>query len=69
MASGLPPVVADRGGVTEIVTHESNGLIARSGSAESFASQTLRLLDDEPRRRRLAAQARHDATTRCHRPG
>jgi glycosyltransferase involved in cell wall biosynthesis len=64
MASGLPPIVADRGGVMEVVTHDTNGLIARSGSAKSFAAQALQLLHDEPRRQRLAKQARQDALAR-----
>ena len=64
MASGLPPIVADRGGVTEVVTHDTNGLIARSGSAKSFATHALQLLHDEPRRQRLASRARQDALAR-----
>jgi len=64
MASGLAPIVADRGGVTELVKLNINGLMATSGSAESFAAQALRLLNDEPGRQRLAMQARQDALAR-----
>ncbi len=64
MASGMPAVVPDRGGVTEIVRHGKNGLIAETGSADSFASQCLSLLEDATARRRLAAQARRDAAAR-----
>ena len=46
MAAGTPLVVADTGGLGEIVTHEVNGLKCYPGSATSLADQVNCLLAD-----------------------
>lgn len=61
LASGTPAVVADRGGVTEIVRHGTDGLHVRVGDADAFASALLELLEDDDRRLRMAAFAREAA--------
>ncbi len=53
MAAGTPLVVADTGGLGEIVTHEVNGLKCYPGSAGSLADQINRLLRDESLAARL----------------
>lgn len=47
MAAGTPLVVADTGGLGEIVTHEVNGLKCYPESPTSLADQVSRLLEDE----------------------
>lgn len=57
MAAGTPVVVADSGGLAEIVTHEQDGLCAITGSADSLADQVLRILTDKNLARELSAKA------------
>jgi phosphatidylinositol alpha 1,6-mannosyltransferase len=57
MASGLPALVINQGGVVDIVTHGVNGFICEANGA-SFARAAERLLYDEPLRRRMSAAAR-----------
>jgi phosphatidylinositol alpha 1,6-mannosyltransferase len=64
LASGVPAVVADRGGVTEIVRHGENGLHAAAGDSRAFASAMLTLLGDEVLRARMAAASREAARGR-----
>ncbi|MGG4168518.1 glycosyltransferase family 1 protein [Rossellomorea vietnamensis] len=47
MASGLPAIVADRGGVTNIVEHNHTGLIAEAHRYQSFIHQIIELLDGD----------------------
>lgn len=44
MATGVPTVVSDTGGLAEIVTHGVNGLKAYTGNANSLADNILTLL-------------------------
>jgi starch synthase len=62
------PVVAFRvNGVQEIVENEVTGLLVDSGDGDGFAAALLRLLDDEPLRRRMGAAARRRALERFDR--
>ena len=36
MASGLPIVAADAGGIPSIVDHESNGILVKPGDTKAF---------------------------------
>jgi len=61
MASGLPVVVADKGGPAEIVRHEVTGLVTRSRDAGDLVSAFERLLDDTAMRREMGVAARAHA--------
>jgi glycosyltransferase involved in cell wall biosynthesis len=64
MASGLPVVVPNSGGVVDFVNHEKNGLIFYSESQDSLVEQTGRLISQVELRHRVAAQARSYAEVR-----
>ena len=56
MASGCPCLVADTGGLREVVPHEEVGLRFRSRDPESLASVAVRVLADDELGRRLVAR-------------
>jgi len=47
LSSGLPAVVSDAGGCSEIVEKADGGLVARAGRSEDFFEYCLRLIRDE----------------------
>jgi glycogen(starch) synthase len=57
MASGCPCLVADTGGLREVVPNEDVGLRFRSRDPSSLATMAERLLTDEQLRDRLVAEA------------
>jgi glycogen(starch) synthase len=57
MASGCPCLVADTGGLREVVPHEDVGLRFRSRDPESLGVMAERLLTDDDLRGRLVAEA------------
>jgi glycogen synthase len=57
MASGCPCLVADTGGLREVVPNEDVGLRFRSRDPESLAAMAERLLCDRELRERLVAEA------------
>jgi glycogen synthase len=58
MASGCPCIVADTGGLREIVPEDERvGLRFNGGDAEHLEAMVERLLTDEPLRERLVAEA------------
>jgi glycogen synthase len=57
MASGCPCLVADTGGLREVVPHEEVGLRFRSRDPRSLARVAIRLLSDDELGRRLVAEA------------
>ena len=61
MASGLPVVAADAGGLTEIVHHEDNGLLFDPSDPLQAASHVARMLESRPLRRHLAERGRKAA--------
>ena len=63
MAMGLPMVVADRGMLGELVTHESDGLVC-SGTSESLVNALVRLVTDPGLREALGRRARQTALER-----
>jgi glycosyltransferase involved in cell wall biosynthesis len=63
-AAGVPIVVSDSGGLPEFVHDNRDGLVARTGDADSFASALRRLIDDRPFRERIAVAARDNAESR-----
>jgi glycosyltransferase involved in cell wall biosynthesis len=56
MASGVPVLAMNAGGVREIVEHESTGLLA--DSAQAFEEDLRRLVEDIPLRTRLGSNGR-----------
>jgi glycogen(starch) synthase len=60
MAAGTPLVASDVGGLSEIITHERNGLKARPGDPIDLARQIGRLLADPALAAQMAAQALAD---------
>jgi glycogen(starch) synthase len=57
MASGCPCIVADTGGLREVVPNDSVGLRFRSRDPHSLAQMIRRVLTDRPLRERLVAEA------------
>lgn len=64
MASGLPVIAADAGGLAESVRHGENGLLVRPHDARGFRDAIVTLALDGERRRALAARARRTAEQR-----
>jgi glycosyltransferase involved in cell wall biosynthesis len=58
MAAGRAIVCSDQGGMPELIEHGANGLVAGTGSPESFAAQLQRLIDDRELRQALGFAAR-----------
>jgi glycosyltransferase involved in cell wall biosynthesis len=58
IALGVPVVASACGGLTEIVAHETNGLLFEPGDARSLAAALLRLLDDGDMRVRFGIEGR-----------
>ena len=63
MASGCPCLVADTGGLREVVPNEDVGLRFRSRDPESLGRMAERILTDAPLRERLIAEASEHALT------
>jgi len=59
MAAGCVPVVIGKGGQPEIVRHGQNGFLWES--LEELKSYTLKLIQDESLRRRIAKNALADS--------
>ena len=57
MASGCPCIVADTGGLREVVPHDEVGLRFRARDPESLSEMTIRVLEDAQLCRRLTAEA------------
>lgn len=63
MASGLPAVVVNQGGVTDLVKDGKTGYICEPDAA-AFAQAAIRLRDDVSNRKRMAGEARLFAESR-----
>lgn len=61
LQGGRPTVVSSRGGASEIVRHERDGLVVDPFDTRALAGAIGRLLDDEKLCRRLGAAARERA--------
>ena len=57
MASGCPCIVADTGGLREVVVHEEGGLRFRADDPEALAEVAIRVLSDDELGQRLIADA------------
>lgn len=58
MAEGTPTIVADTGGLSEIVVHEETGLKFKPKDPSSLAKAVLRILTNKTLAKRLAIDAR-----------
>ena len=58
MAMGTPTIVADTGGLSEIVVHEGTGLKFEPGDPQSLADAMLRVLQDPALAKRVVEDAR-----------
>jgi len=68
LASGVPVVASDVGGLPEVVRDGETGLLVPPHDPRALAVAVLELLRDEPRRAAMGRAARADATARF-RPG
>jgi len=57
MASGLPVVTTDAGGIPFIVTHEETCLMVARNDHQAMAREAIRLLEDNDLARKIATQA------------
>ncbi len=64
MASGLPVVGADRGGVRDTIRHGETGFLTRPRDPEALAEALLELVENPALRKEMGAAARADARTR-----
>jgi glycosyltransferase involved in cell wall biosynthesis len=58
LASGLPVVTTDAGGIPYIVTHEESCLMVRCNDHEAMAASAIRLLEDAELASRIARRGR-----------
>jgi glycosyltransferase involved in cell wall biosynthesis len=56
-SSGLPALVSNEGGPKEMVDHDGSGLVLASDDPQTWCDAIAKLLDDEPRRLRMSANA------------
>ncbi len=63
MASGLPPIIINQGGITDLVSDGVNGFHCPP-DPHAFAQAARRLLEDETLRRAMSAEARRMAEAR-----
>ena len=64
MASGLPVIAANAGGLRESVLPDVNGILVRPDDARGFSQAIIALASDATRRRTLGASARQTAERR-----
>ncbi len=64
MAAGRPVVAYRIGGPAEVIRDGETGILVEPGSIDGLAQAILRLLKDEPLRRRMGFQARQDVVGR-----
>lgn len=61
MASGVPVIATDVGGLPEVVDHGQTGYLAGVGDVDTMAMYALRLLTDSVHHREISAQAQRRA--------
>jgi N-acetyl-alpha-D-glucosaminyl L-malate synthase BshA len=61
MASAVPVVGSDAGGLPEVVKHTESGFLLPVGDVEGMAARTLEILKDEERRREMGLAGRQRA--------
>lgn len=66
MASGVPVVASDAGGIPELVEHGVTGYLSPVGDVDAMAQHALRLLTDDVLYRRFATASRDRAVRLFH---
>ena len=69
MAAGVPVVVSDAGGVSEVIRHRSTGWLVPPNNPEAFADALREVASDHHVRRRVASSARAEVRRRFTRNG
>ena len=69
MAAGIPVIVSDAGGVSEVIRHRSTGWLLPPNNAEAFADALREVASDHRVRRRVASSARAEVRQRFSRNG
>ncbi|HEY0159658.1 MAG TPA: N-acetyl-alpha-D-glucosaminyl L-malate synthase BshA [Thermoanaerobaculia bacterium] len=64
MASEVPVIATDTGGLPEVVTSGETGFLLPVGDVDGMAASALEILRDEPLRRRMGKRAREVAVER-----
>ncbi len=64
MASGVPVVATNVGGIPEVITHGEDGFLCEVGDIEAMAERAREILTDAPLRERFVRSGRHTAETR-----
>lgn len=57
MASGLPVVASRTGGITELIRHGENGLLAEEKDADSLAANIQEILQDEEKYKQIVQES------------
>jgi glycosyltransferase involved in cell wall biosynthesis len=65
MASGLPVVVTDHVGASELISNRKDGMIVPAGDAESLAAAIAELVEHDDMRRTLGSAARKLVQEQC----
>jgi glycosyltransferase involved in cell wall biosynthesis len=58
MASGLPTIASNKGGIPELIDHGHNGLLFAAGDTDALATQLLKLVNDPAARMAMGRQGR-----------
>ena len=69
MAVGIPVIVSDAGGVSEVIRHRSTGWLLPPNNPEAFADALREVASDHDVRRRVASSARVEVRRRFSRNG
>jgi N-acetyl-alpha-D-glucosaminyl L-malate synthase BshA len=69
LACGVPVLGTDAGGLPEVVRDGATGVLVEVGDVAGAAAAAVRLLRDEPARRRMGEEGRADAVKRFAGPG
>jgi L-malate glycosyltransferase len=64
MASGVPVIASDVGGIPEVVEHGRTGFLAPVGDVDAMATHAIELLKDESRHHQFGMEAKEQARLR-----
>jgi glycosyltransferase involved in cell wall biosynthesis len=67
LASGLPAIVTDMGGPSEILEHNRTGYIVPAGNLSAYKRTIKKVIEDPECLTRMSTAARHSAESRCYR--